>query len=113
MNNKKEMYDNGSDKKAAGNGAIPGFLGNEGKCKEVSSVFATILDRGYDKRNEVQRTVPYNWMGIVVQSRPVGISQQIDKSQNQIITKTYDYEKTTNTFCITGTFVPDAYDGKG
>ena len=62
MNNKKEMYDNGSDKKAAGNGAIPGFLGNEGKCKEVSSVFATILDRRYDQRNEIQGAVPYNWL---------------------------------------------------
>ena len=56
------MYDNGSDKKAAGNGAIPGFLGNEGKCKEVSSVFATILDRRYDQRNEIQGAVPYNWL---------------------------------------------------
>jgi hypothetical protein len=59
---KKSQRKNGSDKKAVGNGAISGFLGNEGKGKEISRVFATILDRGYDKRNEVQRTVPYNRM---------------------------------------------------
>ena len=67
MSNNKEIYDNGSNRKATGNGTIPGFLGNEGKSKEISRIFATILNRGYDKRNEVQRAISYNWLDTVEQ----------------------------------------------
>ncbi len=66
MCNNKEI-DNGSNKKTTGNGSIPRFLGNEGKGKEVSSVFATILRRGYDQRDESQRTIQNHWLGSIEQ----------------------------------------------
>ena len=43
-------------------GSLPGFLGNEGKSKEVSSVFAAILARGCHKGNESQGTVQNHWL---------------------------------------------------
>lgn len=61
----KGVDDNESNRKTDGNGAIPRFLGNEGKSEEISRIFATILDRGYDKRNEVQGTVSDNWLDTV------------------------------------------------
>ena len=45
-------------------GSLPGFLGNEGKSKEVSSVFAAILARGCHKGNESQGTVPEPLAGL-------------------------------------------------
>lgn len=41
---------------------IPRILGDEGKSKEVSRVFAAILRRGYDTRDESQGTVQDNWL---------------------------------------------------
>ena len=43
-------------------GSLPGFLGNEGKSKEVSSVFAAILARGCHQGNESQGTVQNHWL---------------------------------------------------
>ena len=42
--------------------AIPRILGDAGKSKEVSSVFAAILCRGCYQGNESQRTVQDNWL---------------------------------------------------
>ena len=61
MCNNKEI-DNGSNKKTTGNGSIPRFLGNEGKGKEVSSVFAAILEGGLHQGNESQGTVQSYWL---------------------------------------------------
>ena len=46
-------------------GSLPGFLGNAGKSKEVSGVFATLLGRGYDPGNEVPGTVQTYWLATV------------------------------------------------
>ena len=46
-------------------GSLPGFLGNEGKSKDISIVFATILEGGLHQRNEIQGTVQSNWMAAV------------------------------------------------
>ena len=48
-------------------GSLPGFLGNEGKSKEVSSVFAAILARGCHKGNESQGTVQNHWLASLEQ----------------------------------------------
>ena len=66
MNNKNKDNDgNESNRKTDGNGALPEFWGNEGKSKEISKIFATILDRGYDKRNEIPETIQDNWLDTV------------------------------------------------
>ena len=46
---------------------IPRILGDEGKSKEVSSVFAAILRRGYDTRDEIQGTVQNHWLASLEQ----------------------------------------------
>ena len=43
------------------------ILGDEGKSKEVSGVFAAILAGGYDTRDESQRTVQNHWLATVEQ----------------------------------------------
>ena len=57
MRNNKDIDNDGSNERTISNGALPGFLGNEGKCKEISSIFATIFRRGYDSRNESKGTI--------------------------------------------------------
>ncbi len=49
-------------------GSISGFLGNEGKSKEVSSVFAAILTRGCHQGNESKGTVQNHWPKMVTPS---------------------------------------------
>lgn len=46
-------------------GSLPGFLGNEGKSKEVSSVFAAILEGGLHQGNESQGTVQNHWLATI------------------------------------------------
>ena len=65
INDNKHTENNGSNTRTAENGSIPGFLGNAGKSKEVSRVFAAILRRGYDTRNESQRTIQNHWMDLI------------------------------------------------
>ena len=52
------MTDNGkniqTNRRTVEKGSLPGFLGNEGKSKEVSSIFASILTRGCYQGNESQ-----------------------------------------------------------
>ena len=48
-------------------GTIPRILGDEGKSKEVSGVFAAILAGGYDTRDESQRTVQNHWLASLEQ----------------------------------------------
>lgn len=59
------VIDNGSNERTTENGSIPRFLGDEGKSKEVSSVFAAILRRGHDSGNEGPGAVQDNWLGAV------------------------------------------------
>ena len=61
MNN-KNIDNDGSNERTISNGALPGFLGNEGKCKEISSIFATILARGCYQGNEGQGTIQNHWL---------------------------------------------------
>lgn len=42
--------------------SLPRFLGNEGKCKEISSVFATLLARRCHQGNEGQGAVQNHWL---------------------------------------------------
>ena len=56
MYNNKET-NNGSNKRTTEKGSLPGFLGNEGKSKEVSRVFTSILAGGCNTRDEGQRTI--------------------------------------------------------
>lgn len=51
-------------------GSLPGFLGNEGKSKEVSSVFAAILEGGLHQGNESQGTVQNHWLATIVTHEP-------------------------------------------
>lgn len=47
--------------------SIPRILGDAGKSKEVSRVFAALLRRGYDTRDESQGTVQDNWLDTLEQ----------------------------------------------
>ena len=49
-------------------GSLPGFLGNAGKSKEVSSIFAAILEGGLHQGNESQGTIQSNWLATLEQS---------------------------------------------
>ena len=42
--------------------SLPRFLGDEGKSKEVSRIFATILERGCYQGDESQGTIQANWI---------------------------------------------------
>ena len=69
-------------------GSLPGFLGNEGKSKEVSSVFAAILEGGLHQGNESQRTVQNHWLATVekLAKEPLAgradIDDEIERSLN-------------------------------
>ena len=69
-------------------GSLPGFLGNERKSKEVSSVFAAILEGGLHQGNESQRTVQNHWLDPVekLAKEPLAgradIDDEIERSLN-------------------------------
>jgi hypothetical protein len=56
------------NRETVNDGSLPGFLGNAGKSKEVSSIFAAILEGGLHQGNESQGTIQSNWLATLEQS---------------------------------------------
>ena len=91
-NNKQE---NGIDRTTKTSEQFPRILGDAGKSKEVSRVFASIFDRTSDRGNEGKESIQGNWRNLLesaakengawVESPKEIVTQKISEGQEQIV----------------------------